>query len=280
MTVRIDAHHHFWKFVPDEFPWISEDMSILRRDFLPDRLFQELEKQNIQGTVAVQARQSVEETRWLLKLARQNNFIKGVVGWVDLCSPLLEEQLEEFVKDPKFIGVRHVVHDEPDDNFMVRPDFQRGIGILSKYNLTYDLLIFPKHLSLATKLVSRFPGQPFVLDHIAKPNIRSREKMTWEKHFAGLSQFSNVYCKLSGMVTEADWNNWKPDDFNYYLNTALKYFGPDRLMFGSDWPVCILAGSYEQVVNLVEHYFANISPEIVDKIMGQNCRKLYNLKYC
>ena len=277
IKMKIDSHHHFWKYNVNDYSWITDEMKVLQKDFFPQDLLPELKQQGFDGSVAVQARQTLDETRWLLELAKRYSFIRGVVGWVDLCSDRLEQQLEEFAKEPKFIGVRHVVHDEPDDEFMARRDFQRGIGILAKYDLSYDLLIFPKHLSLAADLVSQFPGQRFVLDHLAKPNIRQQERATWERGFGLISQHGNVSCKLSGMVTEADWDGWKVDDFKYYLDAALKYFGPDRLMFGSDWPVCKLAGSYDRILALVENYLGSSELIIRDKIMGLNCQRIYNL---
>ena len=209
----IDAHQHFWHYNPKEYGWISDRMEKLKRDFLPADLIPELQAMKFEGTIAVQARQSLEETRWLLTLADENNFIKGVVGWVDLCSEEAEDQLKEFSANSKFVGVRHVVHDEPDDRFMARKDFRRGISSLQKYSLTYDLLIFPKHLPLAMELVKEFPDQPFVLDHIAKPDIKGQRREPWASGIRKLAQLPNVYCKLSGMVTEADWKSWKKDDF-------------------------------------------------------------------
>ena len=229
----IDAHQHFWHYNVKEYPWIDDRMKVLQRDFLPADLEKELGKLNIEGTIAVQARQCLEETRWLLKLSEEHDFIKGIVGWVDLCSADLTFQLEEFAQHPKFVGVRHVVHDERDERFMARRDFQQGIGMLAEYNLTYDLLIFPKHLALAAELVSLFPDQVFVLDHIAKPNIKDGIHAPWDKGIMKLAQNSNVYCKLSGMVTEGNWNDWKPNDFTYYLDMVFEAFGPDAVEHGS-----------------------------------------------
>ena len=213
-----------------------------------------LAKIHFDGTIAVQARQMVEETEWLLQLADWHDFIKGVVGWVDLRSPAIATQLERFSKHPKLVGVRHVVHDEPDDQFMLFPDFRRGIARLQEFHLTYDLLLFPRHLPVAVKLVGEFPDQPFVLDHIAKPAIREGQISPWKEHLQALAEFPNVFCKLSGMVTEAKWQQWRPEDFQCYLDIVVEAFGVERVMIGSDWPVCTLSGDYESTMRIVMDY--------------------------
>ena len=276
--MHLDSHQHFWHYNDKEFSWIGENMSVLKIDFLPPDLWKELQTAGFDGSIAVQARQTLEETAWLLDLASQNSFIKGVVGWVDLCSPEIEKQLDEFSRNQKLVGVRHVVHDEPDDKFMARKDFQYGISLLAKYGLTYDLLLFPKHLPLATELVMLFPNQKFVIDHIAKPLIKDQIHEPWDKFMKQLAKSPNVYCKLSGMVTEADWKNWKPDDFKYYLDTVFHCFGEDRLMMGSDWPVCTVAGNYKKVMSLVFDYLQQFGKETLIKISGENCRKFYQEK--
>jgi L-fuconolactonase len=273
--MKIDSHQHFWQFNKNDFPWIGAQMEVLQRDFLPEYLLPELDKLEFDGSIAIEARQTIEESKWLLELADKNNFIKGVVGWVDLCSPAIENQLVELSKHSKFVGVRHVVQSEPDDNFMARDDFQHGISMLSKYGLTYDLLIFPKHLKLATELVAKFPKQKFVLDHIAKPLIKDQLKSPWNKDITSLAEHQNAYCKLSGMVTEADWKNWKPVDFHYYLDIVYNVFGEDRLMIGSDWPVCTVAGNYVDIMTIVIDYFENKGNNALDKILGDNCMKFY-----
>ena len=250
-------------------------MSVLKRDFLPVDLLVELRQSNFDGSIAVQARQSLEESTWLLSLAKEYDFIKGIVGWVDLCSGEIEKQLDEFSQQSKFVGVRHLIHDEADERFMARKDFQNGISMLSKYNLTYDLLLFPKHLPLAVDLAACFPNQKFVLDHIAKPGIRERIHSPWDKDIAQLAKLPNVYCKLSGMVTEADWENRKPEDFGYYLDVVFGCFGEDRLMIGSDWPVCTVAGNYCEVMSIVTDYLSRFDTGIQTKILGENCRKFY-----
>jgi L-fuconolactonase len=271
----IDAHQHFWYYNPHDYSWINEQMSVLKRDFLPEDLLPELKQLNFKGSIAVQARQSPEETYWLLQLASEYEFIKGVVGWADLCSTDVEKQLERISRHPKLVGVRHVIHDEPDDRFMAREDFRYGISLLSKYNLTYDLLIFAKHLSLATELAYTFPDQKFVLDHMAKPGIKNQIRSPWDKDIGELAKLPNVYCKLSGMVTEADWKHWKASDFRYYLDVVFDRFGEDRLMIGSDWPVCSIAGDYRQIMPIVIDYLKQFNEEIRMKIMGTNCRKFY-----
>lgn len=275
--MKIDAHQHFWKYNSNEYGWIDDSMGILRRDFLPDDLIVELEQIGFSGSIAVQARQTLEETRWLLTLADQNKFIKGVVGWVDLCSPVIEEQLEEFSKHSKLVGIRHVVQDEPDDQFMLRDDFLHGISLLKKYNLVYDILIFPKHLPVAIEMVKMFPEQTFVLDHIAKPAIKGKKISPWKEDISELAAYPNVSCKISGMVTEADWKNWKNEDFHPYLDTIFSVFSTDRLLIGSDWPVCTVAGSYRSVIGIVLDYIKNFNKEERDHILGRNARLIYNL---
>jgi len=273
--MKIDAHQHFWQYNPDEYPWIDDSMNKLKRDFLPSDLHAELDAMQFQGSIAVQARQSLDETRWLLKLSEQNDFIKGVVGWVDLCSPDVETQLQEFTEFSKLVGIRHVIHDEPDIDFMLRDNFKRGIDALTKYNLVYDLLLFPEHLSRATQLIDAFPDQIFVLDHIAKPRIKKQLYEPWKSDIAELARHSNVYCKLSGMVTEADWHNWKESDFTPYLDHVISCFGTQRLMLGSDWPVCTLAGSYRQTLQLVIDYLEQYPPSVQANILGGTCSKVY-----
>jgi len=276
--VRIDTHQHFWIYNQRDYTWMSDKMDRLRRDYLPAGLAPLLAAVGITGTIAVQARQSLEETAWLLQLADQNPFIRGVVGWVELCSPWVDEQLENFSQHPRLVGVRHIVHDEPDDRFMARDDFLRGLGRLKKFGLTYDLLLFPRHLSLACEVVRQFPDQPFVLDHIAKPFIRTHEVEPWASDLRRLAQFENVCCKLSGMVTEADWRGWQQPDFRPYLDIVLESFGTRRLMAGSDWPVCTLAGSYETVISLTADYLAQLSPSEQDHIWHSNAEKFYRLQ--
>lgn len=277
--MKIDAHQHFWIFNRAEYGWIDDRMKVLKRNYLPSDLQPELHGSGFSGSVAVQARQSVEETRWLLQLSGQYDFIKGVVGWVDLCDEdRLRRQLDEFCISKKFAGVRHVVHDEPEDDFMLHDDFLKGISLLKEYNLTYDLLLFPKHLPSAEKVVSMFPGQRFVLDHISKPPIKNHIVSPWKEDIRKLAVHENVWCKLSGMVTEADWKSRKPEIFEPYLDIVFEAFGPDRLMTGSDWPVCRLAGEYADVMYIVEGYIEKMPDKIHQKILGKNCIDFYRLK--
>src|SRR5947207_4070643 len=234
--MRIDSHQHFWRYNASEYGWIDDSMSCLRRDFLPENLKVELDAAGFDGAVAVQARQTLEETRWLLDLAASSSHVLGVVGWVDLRSPDVRSQLAEFAGNPKFLGVRHIVQSEPDDRFLLQPDFLRGIAMLEEFNLTYDILIYPRHLRVAAEFVRRFPQQRFVLDHLAKPSIKSRKLQPWENDVRELARSPNVFCKMSGLVTEAAWKCWRREDISPYLDVALDCFGPDRLMIGSDWP--------------------------------------------
>jgi L-fuconolactonase len=276
--MRLDSHQHFWHYSPTEHTWMTDQMGILKHEFLPQDLEPLLAGIHFDGCIAVQARQNLEETRWLLELAEQYPFIKGVVGWVDLCSEQLPSQLQRFARHRKLVGVRHIVHDEPDDQFMLRLEFRRGISQLRAFNLTYDLLLFPKHLPVAAQLVEEFPEQPFVLDHIAKPRIAEGLVFPWQEDLLRLAKIPNVSCKLSGMVTEARWQQWRPGDFHRYLDIAFDAFGADRLMIGSDWPVCTLSGAYQPVMKIVIDYVQKFSPEAQAAILGGNCAQFYGIE--
>jgi L-fuconolactonase len=275
--MRLDSHQHFWHYSPTEYTWMTDQMAILKQDLLPEDLEPLLKGIHFDGCVAVQARQNLEETEWLLELAEQHSFIQGVVGWVDLRSEQLPRQLEKFTRHPKLAGVRHVVHDEPDDNFMLRPEFRRGIAQLRAFDLTYDLLLFPKHLPVAAQLVEEFPEQAFVLDHIAKPRIAEGLLAPWAEDLRRLASFPNVFCKLSGMVTEAKWRQWYPGDFHPYMDTVVDAFGASRLMIGSDWPVCTLSGAYQAVMKIVIDYIQKFSVEEQAAILGGNCARFYQI---
>jgi L-fuconolactonase len=277
-SMRVDAHQHFWFYNPEEYAWIDDSMAPLRRDFLPEDLCPELEDAGFDGTVAVQVRQSVAETKWLLELAARVPYIAGVVGWIDLQAPDIDRQLEPLAADPKLVGIRHIVQSEPDDCFLLRPQFLCGIGALEKFDLAYDILIYPRHLPAAKEFVQRFPRQRFVLDHLAKPSIKSAALEPWSRDLRRLAEFQNVYCKLSGLVTEADWRNWKPADIAPYLDVAMECFGPERLMVGSDWPVCTLAAPYRNVMNLVSEYLSGESQAVQDAIFGGNAVTFWNLQ--
>ena len=275
--MRIDAHHHFWQYFPQVQGWIDERMGVLKRDFLPEELWGELKKNGFEGSVLVQTDHKLEETEWFLRLAEQNPFIKGVVGWVDLRSKEVEKQLKDFASNPKFKGVRHIVQSEPDDRFLVGKEFLEGIRVLGDFHLPYDILIYPKQLPAAVELVRKFPKQPFVLDHLAKPEIKDRKISPWKEQIQELAQNPNVYCKLSGMVTEADWKGWKPGDFKPYLEVVFEAFGPSRLMIGSDWPVCLLGGDYTSVMKIVKDYIAGMSKGEQEAILGGNASRFYRL---
>ena len=276
--MRIDAHQHFWIYNPGEYGWISGEMEELKRDFLPPDLKPLLDAAGIDGCVAVQACHTVDETRWLLGLSHRYDFIRGVVGWVDLCAPDVEAQLEPLAADRKFLGVRHVVQAEPDDWFLLREDFCRGIAALARFNLAYDILVFPRQLPAAIDFAAQFPDQRFVLDHIAKPPIAAAELEPWATQIRELARLPNVFCKLSGMVTEADWKQWRADDFRPYLDVVLQAFGPQRLMIGSDWPVCMLSAGYRDVLRIVTDFIAELSPAEQDAILGGACARFYRLE--
>lgn len=273
----IDSHVHFWQFDPVRDNWITDEMSLLKNDFMPEDLLPELSSNHIDGCVAVQADQSYTETGFLLMLAEKDPFIKGVVGWVDLRAKNITEKLEYYSSFEKFKGVRHIVQAEPQDDFLLRDDFRKGIAKLQQFGLTYDLLIYPRHLSYAAELVSLYPDQRFVVDHIAKPDIKEKELLNWEKGIRRIAQYPNVYCKLSGMFTEADWKHWKADDFVPYMDVVLNAFGTDRVMFGSDWPVCLLAVSYQQSLDVLQQYIKQLSAEEKAKVIGLNTQNFYRL---
>lgn len=275
--MRIDAHQHFWSYSAAEYPWIGKGMERLAHDHLPADLAPLAAAEGIGGTVAVQARQSLEESRWLLELADANPLIRGVVGWVDLRSTHVEDQLRAFAEHPKFVGVRHVVQDEPDPRFLLGESFLHGIGKLATFGLTYDLLLYPQQLPAAAEFVSRFPEQPFVLDHLAKPRIKAGELDPWRQDLKALAAHGNVLCKLSGMVTEADWQGWKRADFTPYLEVALETFGPKRLMIGSDWPVCTLAAGYPDTIGIVREFLAPLAEAEREAIEGGNAARFYSL---
>jgi L-fuconolactonase len=276
--MQIDAHQHFWRYDQREYGWIDDSMAALRRDFLPADLKPELERSGFQGCIAVQARQTLEETRWLLELAEHTPFILGVVGWVDLRSPQLRCELESLAGKSKLVGIRHVVQSEPDERFLLQPDFLRGIAMLEEFDLAYDILIYTRHLPVAAEFVARFPRQRFVLDHLAKPPIKSRVLDSWARGIRDLAAFENVFCKVSGMVTEADWQAWKPEDMLPYLDVAFECFGPSRLMIGSDWPVCTMAASYSRVMEPVKNYLGKFAEEERNDVLGGNAANFWRLK--
>ena len=275
--MQVDAHQHFWKYNPDEYDWIDDSMSLLRRDFLPDDLALKLQSLGFDGSIAVQARQSLEETRWLLDLAERAPHVWGVVGWVDLRASDVQSQLKTLARNPKLVGIRHIVQSEPDDRFLLKQEFLRGIAALEEFGLAYDILIYTKHLPAAIEFVKKFPRQRFVLDHLGKPPIKSGTIEAWAQGIRELAAFPNVYCKLSGLVTEADWQRWTHDLIRPYLDVAFECFGADRLMIGSDWPVCLVAASYERAIELVKAYISDRAPQSLAGVLGDNAARFYRL---
>ncbi len=275
--MRIDAHQHFWRYSAAEYPWIGPGMERLARDFLPADLAPLLEAGGIAGTVAVQARQSLEETRWLLELADGHGFIRGVVGWVDLRSTHVADQLARFAGHPRFVGVRHVVQDEADPRFLLGEAFLHGLARVAEAGLVYDLLVLAPQLPAAAEMVALRPGQPFVLDHLAKPPIAAARLDPWRDDIRALARHPHVSCKLSGMVTEARLRQWRREDFLPYMETALEAFSPERLMFGSDWPVCTLSGEYAEVAGIVDDFLAGLAPAERAAIEGGTAARVYGL---
>lgn len=267
-THCIDAHHHLWRYSPEEYPWIAEGMQAIRRDFLVEDLKTVSVESGFTGTVVVQARQTLIETDWLLNLSSSNDLIRGVVGWVPLIDPAVHRQLERVSAHKKLKAVRHVLHDEADDFYMMREDFNQGVALLKRLNLCYDILIFEHHLLQTIEFVSRHPNQIFVVDHIAKPRIRDRAISPWKENLSELARRENVYCKLSGMVTETEWSSWTENDLQPYFDIVLESFGPRRVMFGSDWPVILVASSYKRWVDTVRHMITSLSTDEKDRIMG------------
>jgi len=259
--MQIDAHQHFWHYDPREYGWIESDR--LRRDFLPQHLEEEIASAGINGVISVQARQTEEETNWLLSLAGRHSFIFGVVGWVPLAADDVQDRLSRLASDPKLRGVRHVLQSEPDENYMLRDDFNRGISHLAQLNLRYDILVFERHLPQVIRLVDKHPRQIFILDHIAKPRIRDDEIEPWATNIREVARRENVYCKVSGMATEADPQRWSAEQLRRYWDVVLEAFGPERLMFGSDWPVCLSHVTYPQWRQIVADWTARLSPVYV-----------------
>jgi L-fuconolactonase len=275
--MKIDAHHHFWHYDPIEYDWIDEPMQRIRRDFLPADLQSSIATAGVDGVVSVQARQTLAETDWLLALAGDNDFIKGVVGWVPLVDAAIRHQLERLVAYPKLCAVRHVVQGEPDD-FLLGDDFNAGIALLKEYHLVYDILIFERQLPSTIAFVDRHPEQRFVLDHIAKPQIGKNLREPWRQRLVELALRKNVSCKISGMVTEADFQHWTPQQLLPYLETVLEAFGTERLMFGSDWPVCLVATEYDDWLGLVGDFASRLTPAERDRLFAQTAIEVYGLQ--
>ena len=272
----IDSHQHFWKYNPERHSWISEEMAAIQKDFLPDNLKDVLLKNKVYGCITVQVDQNEEETNWMLSLAEGHPFIKGIVGWVDLQAPNIIERLQYFSSFPKLKGFRHILQNE-EPSFLQQPSFVRGISYLKNFNFTYDILIYQQHLKAALELVKKFPKQKFVINHLGKPAIAKGHYCGWEKDIKSLSEFENVYCKISGMVTEANWNTWTSENLRPYLDTAVKTFNTKRIMFGSDWPVCLLAASYGNWLQTVQQYFSSFSKNEQEDFFSGNAKQFYNL---
>jgi L-fuconolactonase len=276
--MKIDAHHHFWHYNAEEYAWIDNSLSRLRRDFLPTQLVHEINEVGIEGVLTVQSRQTIEETRWLLSLANSYDFIKGVVGWLPLTDPAIQEYLAEYVHDKKLKAVRHVVQGEPDPRFMLREDFNRGVTSLKEFGIVYDILIYERQLPCTIEFVDRHPEQVFVLDHIAKPRIKEGLIAGWAANLGRLAERCNVYCKISGMVTEADFQSWTTADLKPYWNTVLAVFGTERIMFGSDWPVCTVAAAYEVWHETVARLAEQLSPAEQKNLFGLTACKVYKIE--
>lgn len=275
---RIDSHQHFWKFDPVRDSWINSDMSVIARDFLPADLLPVLQGNNIDGSVVVQTCHMDQDNHFMLELAEYNDFIKGVVGWVNLQSIRVEDKLKYYHDNhPKMKGFRHVLQSDPDDQLMLKDSFKNGISLLSKYGFTYDFLIYPKHLKYAAQLAAEFPDQKFVLDHLAKPRIKTKEIDGWKRDIEALSKYLNVCCKVSGMLTEADWYSWKTEDFTPYLDIVFNAFGINRVLYGSDWPVCKLAGGYNRAMEILQIYTSRFSEKEQNQFFGGNALEFYNL---
>lgn len=274
----IDSHQHFWELHRFNYSWLdAPQLAPIRRNFLPADLAPLLPPAGIQKSIFVQTQHNRAESRWVLRLAGQYDFIAGVVGWVDLASPDCERQLVELRQNPKFVGVRHVTQDEPDENFIVRDEVLAGLAVLEKHGVPFDLLFYVQHLRHAATLARRFPGLPLVIDHMAKPRIQAGETAGWIDDLRAAARFPNVFCKLSGLVTEADWSHWQPTDLRPYVRAALDCFGPQRCMFGSDWPVCLLAGSYQAVIEALRDCVADLSPGDRESLFGQTAAEFYRL---
>ncbi len=274
----IDSHQHFWKYNKAEYGWISEELTVLKRDFLPVDLKPLMAKNTIDGCIAVQARQTIEETEWLLEISDANSAVKGVVGWVPLCTSECSASLDRFSESSNLVGVRHVIHDEVDDDFILRRDFNEGIRELGSRKLVYDILIFEKHLPQTIQFVDQHPNLKFVVDHIAKPKIcASKFDSAWAENILELSKRTNVACKLSGMVTEVIDSKWDSHLLKPYFDTVLEAFGPDRLMAGSDWPVCLLRAEYTQWHQTIRSMIKSLSEDEQSNILGLNACRIYNI---
>ncbi len=274
----IDAHQHFWKYDPENFNWITDEMAVIKNDFLPEDLLPLLKQNKIDGCIAVQVNETENENFFLLKLAQQFDFIKGVVGWIDLQADNTEERLEFFSSYKKLKGFRHILQSDTNRSLMLEKDFLKGIKQLIKFDFTYDILIFPDQLKYVLELIKMFPEQRFIIDHLAKPFIKINEISAWKKAIQEFKHFENVYCKISGMVTEADWNKWSHKTFKPYIDVIVETFGVNRIMYGSDWPVCLVAATYNQTINIVRNYFSTFLIDEQELIFGRNAAAFYKIE--
>jgi L-fuconolactonase len=274
---RIDAHQHFWKFDPIRDTWITDEMSLLRKDFLPKDLDPLLTKNGFDGCITIQSDQSENENIFQLANGEEYDFIKGIVGWVDLHAVNIADRLAYYKQFKKLKGFRHILQGEVQRDLMLQPEFLRGINTLKKFNYTYDILVYPDQLRFIKQFVAQFPQQKFVIDHLAKPYIKEKKIDGWKRDIELVAEHENVFCKISGYTTEADLKNWKQEDFIPYFDTLVNAFDVDRLMFGSDWPVCLLGGNYGEVLNVVSEYFSSLTQNDQDKIFGTNAIEFYNL---
>ena len=274
---RIDAHHHLWRYLPPGPAWMADGMEGLRRDFLIEDLRAVTAEVGVTGTIVVETERTIEETGWLSLVAASDDLIRGVVGWAPLTSPAVVAELERIASLPKMKAIRHPIHDESNDQFVLRDDFNRGVAALKQFDLRYDILIFERHLPQTIQFVDRHPDQVFILDHVAKPRIRDRVFSPWKENIRKLARRSNVYCKVSGMVTEADWHAWSEEDVSPYIETVVEAFTPNRLMFGSDWPVMTLASSYGRWMATIQSAIAQLSVTEKERILGGTAVEAYGL---
>ncbi|WP_031428590.1 amidohydrolase family protein [Flavimarina sp. Hel_I_48] len=274
----LDSHQHFWNYEPVKHAWIDDTMNVIRQDFMPEMLKKEFDEYQIEGCIAVQADQNEAENEFLLNLAENNDFIKGIVGWVDLQSDSLEERLKYYDSQKKIKGFRHIVQAEKDPDFLLRKPFLAGISQLSNYNFTYDILVFPHQLGAVLEFVKKFPKQKFVIDHLAKPYIKDGFIEGWANQIKAIGACENVWCKLSGMITEADYKKWTYKDLDPYMNIVLEAFGPERILYGSDWPVCLVAGQYGEVLEVAKRFANSLSAQEQEQFWFKNAIEFYNLK--
>ena len=274
---KLDSHHHFWNYDPAQYGWITEDKAALRRDFGPADLAHEMADAGVSSAISVQARQSLDETRTLLQLAEENEFIRGVVGWAPFIEDNVADTIAQFSSNPKLRGLRHILHDEPNPDYMLRDDFNRGMASLRQFGLAYDILVFERHLAQTVRFVDRHPDQVFVVDHLAKPRVKARDVSPWAERIKDVAKRPNVYCKISGLATEADYHSWTEEQLKPYMDVVLEAFGPRRLMFGSDWPVCLVAVGYADWVAIVERFVARLSDSERQRIWSGTAVEAYGL---